>query len=58
MPIISPTVGSMATIPELFTVLTSIGLLLSEHNPDDGLMAETLSIYIQTSIDEMCDELR
>jgi ubiquitin-conjugating enzyme E2 T len=26
------------------TVLTSIGLLLSEPNPDDGLMAEIVSI--------------
>lgn len=26
------------------TVLTSIGLLLSEPNPDDGLMCEAVSV--------------
>lgn len=29
------------------TVLTSIGLLLSEPNPDDGLMCEAVSIGLQ-----------
>lgn len=28
------------------TVLTSIGLLLSEPNPDDGLMPEAVSRYV------------
>jgi ubiquitin-protein ligase len=32
------------------TVLTSIGLLLCEPNPDDGLMCEAVSGYVHRSI--------
>lgn len=33
------------------TVLTSIGLLLSEPNPDDGLMCEAVSKYSSINLD-------
>lgn len=32
------------------TVLTSIGLLLSEPNPDDGLMCEAVSVHVMNCV--------